>query len=97
MFACLSNLKQSCSKFYKEQKLFYDQLMKMCTTCSKRSHKSELGLDSTLRNFLSLDVDFQFLVPLFGALYLPNLTESAQVPIGKVVVLTSISNFVNLT
>ena len=63
----------------------------------KMAHKSDLGFDSTLRNFLSLDVDFQFLVPLFGALYLPNLTESAQVPIGKVVVLISISNFVNLT
>ena len=39
MFTCLSNLKQSCSKFYKEPKLFYDHLIKMCRTCSKRAHK----------------------------------------------------------
>jgi len=47
-----------------------------------------LGLDSTLRNFLSLDVDFQFLVPLFGALYPPNQAEPTRAPIEKVVVFT---------
>ena len=88
MFACLSNLKQSCSKLYKEQKLFYDQLMKICRTVSNMAHKSDLGLNSTLRIFLSLDVDFQFLVPLFGALYLPNQAEPTRAPIDKVVVLT---------
>ena len=97
MFACLRNLKKSCSKLYKEQKLFYDQLMKICRTVSNMAHKSDLGLNSTLRIFLSPRADFQFLVPLFGALYLPNQTESARVPIGKMVALTSISNFVNLT
>jgi len=78
-----------------EQKLFYDQLMKMCGTASNMAHKSDLGLNSTLRIFLSPRVDFQFLVPLFGALYLPNQAEPTRAPIGKVVVLTSISNFVN--
>ena len=52
------------------------------------AHKSDLGLDSTLRNFLSLDVDFQFRVPLFGAFYLPNQAEPTRAPIDKVVVLT---------
>ena len=51
MFTCLSNLKQSCSKFYKEQTLFRSQGMKMCTTCSKRTHKSVLKADATLENF----------------------------------------------
>jgi hypothetical protein len=31
MFACQNFLQQSCSKFYKEQKLFYGHLMKMIT------------------------------------------------------------------
>jgi len=61
----------------------------------KHGPQVRIGADSTLRNFLSPKAEFQFLVPLFGALYLPNLTESARVPIRKVVVLTSISNFVN--
>ena len=51
MFACMSNLKQSCSKLYKEQKLFYDQLMKMCEIVSNMAHKSDMGADSTLRKF----------------------------------------------
>ena len=71
--------------------------MKIYRTCSNWAHKPEISADSLLRSFLSLADDFQFHVPLFGALYLPNLTESARVPIGKVVVLTLISNFVNLT
>ena len=70
MFACLSNLKQSCSKFYKEQKLFCDQPMKMCTTCSKGSHKPVLGLDSTLRIFLSMKLSFQFHELDFGLILL---------------------------
>ena len=75
MFACLSNLKQSCSKLYKEQKLFCDQVMKMCTTCSKWSHKSEIGLGSTLRNFLSTNSIFQFPEHDFGMILLSVLCE----------------------
>jgi len=75
MFACLSNLKQSCSKFYKEQKLFCDQLMKMCTTCSKGSHKPVLRLDSTLKNFLSMKLSFQFYERNFGINFLSLLCE----------------------
>ena len=33
----------------------------MCTTCSKRAHKSEFGLGSTLRNFLSTKTEFSVL------------------------------------
>ena len=46
--------------------------MKMCGIVSNMAHKSVLGADSTLRNFLSLADDFQFHVSLFGTLYLPN-------------------------
>ena len=52
MFACQNFLKQSCRKFYKEQKLFYGHLMKMITTCSKRAHKVELGAVLTLSKIL---------------------------------------------
>ena len=75
MFACLSDLKQSCSKFYKEQKLFCDQPMKMCTTCSKGSHKPVLGLDSTLRISLSMKLSFQFHELNFGIIFLSILCE----------------------
>ena len=51
MFACQNFLQQSCSKFYKEQKLFYGHLMKMITNSSKVAHKADLGLFSTLRKF----------------------------------------------
>jgi len=30
----------------------------MCTTCSKRAYKSEFGLGSTLKNFLSAKTEF---------------------------------------
>jgi len=70
MFACLSNLKQSCSKFNKEQTLFRSQLMKMCGTFSNMAHKSDLGLNSTLRNFLSPRADFQFCRRDFGLILL---------------------------
>ena len=43
MFACQNFLKQSCSKFSKEQNLFYVQLMKMTTSCSKRAFNADLG------------------------------------------------------
>ena len=51
MFACQNFLQQSCSKFYKEQKLFYGHLMKMNTSSSKVAHNVDLGLFGTLRNF----------------------------------------------
>jgi len=34
---------ESCSKLYKEQKLFYGNLMKMSTSSSKVAHKADLG------------------------------------------------------
>jgi len=43
MFACQNVLQQSCSKFYKEQKLFYGHLMKMKTSSSKVAHNADLG------------------------------------------------------
>ena len=75
MFACLSNLKQSCRELYVEQKLFYGHLMKMCTTCSKMVHKSVLRLDSTLRKFLSMKLSFQFHELNFGMILLSILFE----------------------
>ena len=63
MFGCLSNLKQSCSKFDKEQTLFRSQVMKLCGTVSNMAHMSALKADSTLENFLSLITGFQFHVP----------------------------------
>jgi hypothetical protein len=59
MFACLCTLKKSCSKFYKEQKLFNDLELEMCTTCSKVAHMVKLGADWRLRNFLRIDFQFQ--------------------------------------
>ena len=49
MFACQNFLQKSCSKFYKEQKLFYGHLMKMITTSPKVTHKAKLGM------FLSME------------------------------------------
>jgi len=51
MFACQNFLQQRCSKFYKEQKLFYSHLTKMITNSSKVTHKANLGLFPTLRKF----------------------------------------------
>jgi len=51
MFAWQNFLQQSCSKFYKEQKLFYGHLMKMITNISKLTLKADLGLFPTLRKF----------------------------------------------
>jgi len=51
MFVCQNVLQKSCRKFYKEQKLFYGHLMKMNTSRSKVTHKADLGLFSTLREF----------------------------------------------
>jgi len=41
-------LQQSCSKFYKEQKLFYGHLMKMIPSSSKSAYKAVLGADLAL-------------------------------------------------
>ena len=51
MFEYQNFIQQSCSKYYKEQKLFDGRLMKMITTSSKLTHKADLGLFSTLRKF----------------------------------------------
>ena len=67
MFACLRNLKQSCIKLYKEQKLFYDQLLKMCRTCSKRAHKSVLRYIWRLWKISKSQIKFQFHWLYFGA------------------------------
>jgi len=52
MFAYQNFLKQSCSKFYVEQKLFHGYLMKMIKTCSKSTHKADLGAVLTLGKIL---------------------------------------------
>ena len=70
MFACLSNLKKSCIKFYMEQTLFRGQVMKMCGTVSNMAHKSDLGADSTLRKFPKSLADFQFRRLDFGLILL---------------------------
>jgi hypothetical protein len=51
MFACLCTLKQSCSKFVKEEKLFNDHLMKMNKTPLKVAHKAEIGAVWALSKF----------------------------------------------
>ena len=59
-FACLSNLKQSCSKFYEEQTLFRSQVMKMSRTCSKMAHKLVLRSIWKLRKISKSKTSFQF-------------------------------------
>ena len=70
MFACLTNLKQSCSKFNKEQTLFRSQVMKMCTTCSIWAHKPEIRADSSLKNFSKYRLQLQFEGADFGSILL---------------------------
>jgi len=53
MFACQKFLQQSCSNFYREQKLFYGHLMKMITSSSKVTHKADLGLFPTLMKMIT--------------------------------------------
>jgi hypothetical protein len=65
MFTCQNFLQQSCSKFYKEQKLFYGHLMKMITSSSKVVHKADLGCFQHLEIFLSLGLH-QFARGWFG-------------------------------
>ena len=67
MFACLSNLKQSCRELYVEQKFFYDHLMKMCRTCSKRAHKSVFRSNLKLWKISKSQIKFQFHWLYFGA------------------------------
>ena len=69
--------------------------MKMCGTCSKKVRKSVLRSIWKLRKILSLETEFQFLVSMFGALYLPNQAEPARAPNCKVGDLTWYYNFVN--
>ena len=80
MFACLSNLKQSCSKFYKEQTLFRSQVMKMYTTCSKMAHKSELKADPTLRKISKSCNEIQFsCTPVYSSVvYKQSQTSSSS-------------------
>ena len=75
MFACLSNLKQSCRELYVEQKFFYGHLMKMCTTCSKMAHKSGLKAVSTIENFSKCYTRFQFHELDFDMILLSILCE----------------------
>ena len=49
-----------------EQILFRGQVMKMCETVSKRSHKSVLGADSALRKFSKSKLLLQFVEADFG-------------------------------
>jgi hypothetical protein len=51
MFACLCTLKKSCSKFYKEQKLFNDLKLEMSKTCPYMAHKSVSSADWGLEIF----------------------------------------------
>ena len=69
----------------------------MARTSSNMAHKSEFHADFILRNFSKSLSVLQFRVPMFGGLYLPNQAEPTQAPFDKVVVLTSIFNFVNYT
>ena len=63
MFACLSNLKQSCSKFYKKQTLFRSQVMKYEQHVQKWPTSQNLKLIQHLKIFLSVISGFQFHVP----------------------------------
>ena len=56
----------------------------MRTTCSKRSHKLELGFDSTLRNFLSVKTEFQFHELNFGVILLCICWELVLGPLREV-------------
>ena len=93
MFACLSNLKQSCSKFNKEQTLFRSHLMKMCTTCSKKSHKSEVKVDSTSENFSKYWLQFQFHDLDFGMILLSIRCELDYDPLIEIVAGMWVYNF----
>jgi len=69
MFACQNFLQQSCSKFYKEQKLFYAHLMKLITSSSKVAHKADLGAIFAL-NQIWLSWRHQFARSVLGASHL---------------------------
>ena len=85
MFACQNFLQQSCSKFYKEQKLFYGHLMKMITNSSKVAHKADLGLFSTLGKFSKSPGGLQFAWSILGTLYLSIQADLVFALVDKVV------------
>jgi len=68
LFACLCTLKQSYSKFHKEQKLFNDLELEMSRTCPKLFPKAVFKTVLALGNMLSLKCSFSFHVPQFRAL-----------------------------
>jgi hypothetical protein len=90
-FACLCTLKQSCSKFYREQKLFYDLGLAMSRTCSKLACQSVLGAvlgSADLAKCGSLTkLNVSFNVGYFGDLQFANQAEPGQTHIRKVGVL----------
>jgi len=94
MFACQNFLQQSCSNFYKKQKLFYGHLMKMTTNSSKVTHNADLGLFQTLRKFSVLERN-QFARSILKTLYLSIPADLAFALVDKVIELDWNSNFVN--
>jgi len=79
MFACQNILKQSCRKFYKEQKLFYGHLMKMITSSTKVTHKTVLGCFREHK---------QFAWSILKASYLSIQADLDFAPVDKVVELS---------
>jgi len=75
MFACLSNLKQSCRELYVEQKFFYGHLMKMCRTCSKLDYNTKVTPYSRDKIFLSANSEKQFHELDFDMILLSILCE----------------------
>ena len=88
MFAWLCTLKQSCSKFYEEQKLFNDLELQLRTTCSIVTHKSDVGGVLDLVILAKCWSRSSFLLLIFGALSFENQAELVQAILSKVVVLT---------
>jgi len=69
----------------KEQKLFYDQLMKICGTVPNMAHKSDLGADSTLRKFSKCWLRLQFDMCYFELILLMILCELDFGPLIEIV------------
>jgi hypothetical protein len=63
----LFNLKQSCSKFYKEQNLFNDLEPKMSRTCPNKVHNSDFNAVLALRKYSKSCVTYNFDVPMFSS------------------------------
>ena len=87
MFACQNFLQQSCSKFYKEQKLFYGHLMKMITSCSNSACKAELGVVLALSR-IWLSGREQFARTILGISYLSIQADLALSVVVNVVELS---------